>query len=319
MKGGDEALAVPIDATGAPESSTRREQADPVSRAEALQQLRHRRPRASGPDLAQVNVVEDDDERPLRKRGRCEVGRHPAREPWLGGNVRRRRDRLESLDLLAHAVLFEHEVLGDEAPDRTALCVDDSDVDLDEVGARLEPGGDVVISGSGTRACEKRDEPSHCAASTIPRCHRLRTLRRSSTPVKRPPASLSGIDSTDDLYSLDKSYCRSYFAGMDYPPGTGTPVGAGTLDVISSPGRAAMMLDPLRLRLLEGLRLPDSAAGLARRLRLPRQRVNYHLRELEKQRLVELAGRRRRGNCTARILRATAPPMRSARRRSARR
>ena len=91
---------------------------------------------------------------------------------------------------------------------------------------------------------------------------------------------------------------------MDYPPGTGTPVGAGTLDVISSPGRAAMMLDPLRLRLLEGLRLPDSAAGLARRLRLPRQRVNYHLRELEKQRLVELAGRRRRGNCTARILRA---------------
>ena len=93
---------------------------------------------------------------------------------------------------------------------------------------------------------------------------------------------------------------------MDYPPGAGTPVGAGTLDVISSPERAAMMLDPLRLRLLEGLRLPDSAAGLARRLRLPRQRVNYHLRELEKQRLVELVGRRRRGNCTARILRATA-------------
>ena len=86
----------------------------------------------------------------------------------------------------------------------------------------------------------------------------------------------------------------------------GTPVGAGTLDVISSPGRAAMLLDPLRLRLLEGLREPDSAAGLARRLRLPRQRVNYHLRELEKQRLVELVGRKRRGNCTARILRATA-------------
>ena len=82
--------------------------------------------------------------------------------------------------------------------------------------------------------------------------------------------------------------------------------GAGTLDVISSPGRAAMLLDPLRLRLLEGLREPDSAAGLARRLRLPRQRVNYHLRELEKQRLVELVGRKRRGNCTARILRATA-------------
>jgi DNA-binding transcriptional ArsR family regulator len=82
--------------------------------------------------------------------------------------------------------------------------------------------------------------------------------------------------------------------------------GAGTLDVVASPARAAMLLDPLRLRLLEGLREPDSAAGLARRLRLPRQRVNYHLRELEKQRLVELVGRKRRGNCTARILRATA-------------
>ncbi len=67
-----------------------------------------------------------------------------------------------------------------------------------------------------------------------------------------------------------------------------------------------MLLDPLRLRLIEGLRQPDSAAGLARRLRLPRQRVNYHLRELEKQRLVELVGRKRRGNCTARIVRATA-------------
>jgi DNA-binding transcriptional ArsR family regulator len=89
---------------------------------------------------------------------------------------------------------------------------------------------------------------------------------------------------------------------MDSVAGSPGPVGAGTLDVISSPGRAAMMLDPL----LEGLREPDSAAGLARRLRLPRQRVNYHLRELEKQRLVELVGRRRRGNCTARLLRATA-------------
>jgi DNA-binding transcriptional ArsR family regulator len=67
-----------------------------------------------------------------------------------------------------------------------------------------------------------------------------------------------------------------------------------------------VLLDPLRLRLLEELREPDSAAGLARRLRLPRQKVNYHVRELEKQRLVELVGRRRRGNCTARILRATA-------------
>jgi len=81
---------------------------------------------------------------------------------------------------------------------------------------------------------------------------------------------------------------------------------AGLLSVVDSAARAALLLDPLRSRILQELREPDSAAGLARRLRLPRQKVNYHVRELEKQRLVELVGRRKRGNCTARILRATA-------------
>ena len=81
----------------------------------------------------------------------------------------------------------------------------------------------------------------------------------------------------------------------------GPPAG---VDVIATAGRAAVLLDPLRQRLLRELRVPDSAAGLARRLRLSRQKVNYHVRELEKQHLVELVGRRRRGNCTARILRA---------------
>jgi DNA-binding transcriptional ArsR family regulator len=91
-----------------------------------------------------------------------------------------------------------------------------------------------------------------------------------------------------------------------HPPGHPDTATSASLDVIASAERAAALLDPLRRRLLLELREPDSAAGLARRLRLPRQKVNYHVRELEKQRLVELVGRRRRGNCTARILRATA-------------
>ncbi len=81
---------------------------------------------------------------------------------------------------------------------------------------------------------------------------------------------------------------------------------AGHLSVVDTAARAALLLDPLRTRILQELREPDSAAGLARRLRLPRQKVNYHVRELEKQQLVELVGRRKRGNCTARIVRATA-------------
>ena len=51
---------------------------------------------------------------------------------------------------------------------------------------------------------------------------------------------------------------------------------------------------------------PDSAAGLARRFDLPRQRLNYHLKELERSGLVELVEERRKGNCVERILKATA-------------
>ena len=61
-----------------------------------------------------------------------------------------------------------------------------------------------------------------------------------------------------------------------------------------------------RVRLLRELQRPDSAAGLARRLGLPRQQVNYHVRELEKAGFVELVEERQRGNCTERVLRATA-------------
>jgi DNA-binding transcriptional ArsR family regulator len=78
------------------------------------------------------------------------------------------------------------------------------------------------------------------------------------------------------------------------------------LDVIRSPESAAALLDPTRQQLLTYLREPDSASGLARRLRLPRQRINYHLRVLEGAGLVELVEERRKGNCIERVVRATA-------------
>lgn len=76
--------------------------------------------------------------------------------------------------------------------------------------------------------------------------------------------------------------------------------------VIRDPDQAAALLQPERRRLLEALADPDSAAGLARRFELPRQRLNYHLKELEKAGLVELVEERRKGNCTERVLKATA-------------
>jgi DNA-binding transcriptional ArsR family regulator len=78
------------------------------------------------------------------------------------------------------------------------------------------------------------------------------------------------------------------------------------VEVIESPAAAAVALDPIRARLLAELVEPGSAATLATRVGLARQKVNYHLRALEAHGLVELAEERRRGGITERILRATA-------------
>src|SRR5262245_1548883 len=76
--------------------------------------------------------------------------------------------------------------------------------------------------------------------------------------------------------------------------------------VIDDPAAATAALDSVRNRLLSELRAPASAAALATRIGLPRQKVNYHLRTLESHGLVEVAGERRWGGLTERLLVATA-------------
>src|SRR5215470_12771822 len=76
--------------------------------------------------------------------------------------------------------------------------------------------------------------------------------------------------------------------------------------VIEDAAAAEATLDPIRARLLAELAEPGSASSLAARVGLPRQKVNYHLRELERHGLVELVEERRKGNMTERVLRATA-------------
>jgi DNA-binding transcriptional ArsR family regulator len=78
------------------------------------------------------------------------------------------------------------------------------------------------------------------------------------------------------------------------------------LEIIEDPGQAASVLNPIRLQLLNELAEPDSAAGLARRLKLPRQAVTYHVRQLEADGLVTLIAERRRRNCVERVVQATA-------------
>jgi DNA-binding transcriptional ArsR family regulator len=76
--------------------------------------------------------------------------------------------------------------------------------------------------------------------------------------------------------------------------------------VIEDAAAAEVSLDPIRARLLAELTEPGSATMLANRVGLPRQKVNYHLRELERHGLVELVEERRKGNVTERMMRATA-------------
>lgn len=98
---------------------------------------------------------------------------------------------------------------------------------------------------------------------------------------------------------LDKFIFRLYITPMT----TASPT---AFNFVGNTAGAAALLNPLRLQILERLREPDSASGLSRLMKLPRQQLNYHLRELEKHGLVEQVEERKRGNCVERIVRATA-------------
>jgi predicted ArsR family transcriptional regulator len=76
--------------------------------------------------------------------------------------------------------------------------------------------------------------------------------------------------------------------------------------ILQSLRSAAAVLDATRLQVLAGLREPGSAAGVARALGLPRQRVGYHVRALEKEGLLQPVGERRTRGTVERLLQATA-------------
>ena len=78
------------------------------------------------------------------------------------------------------------------------------------------------------------------------------------------------------------------------------------LEVIHDPAAAVAALDPIRARLLAELSEPGSAASLAHRIGLPRQKVNYHLRALEAHGLVRPVEERRWGGIVERRVVATA-------------
>jgi DNA-binding transcriptional ArsR family regulator len=74
------------------------------------------------------------------------------------------------------------------------------------------------------------------------------------------------------------------------------------VEVITDPAAAAIALDPIRSQLLAELEEPGSAAALAARMGLARQKVNYHLRALEARNLIKVAEERQWGGLTERLL-----------------
>jgi DNA-binding transcriptional ArsR family regulator len=78
------------------------------------------------------------------------------------------------------------------------------------------------------------------------------------------------------------------------------------IEIVRDPARVAAMMQPVRLKLLQLLAEPQSASSIARSIDLPRQQVNYHLRELEKEGFLAFVEERRKGNCIERIVQATA-------------
>ncbi|MGH9139262.1 MAG: helix-turn-helix domain-containing protein [Acidimicrobiales bacterium] len=79
------------------------------------------------------------------------------------------------------------------------------------------------------------------------------------------------------------------------------------VSVIDDPAAAVVALEPVRAQLLAALAAePASAAGVAARLGLARQKVGYHLHALQDRGLVVEVDRRRHGGLTERVLAASA-------------
>lgn len=76
---------------------------------------------------------------------------------------------------------------------------------------------------------------------------------------------------------------------------------AEAIQVLQSTEQAQAALHPVRLRILDALAEPASASAIAPKLAMPRQLVNYHLRELESAGLVRLIEERKKRNCIERV------------------
>ena len=78
------------------------------------------------------------------------------------------------------------------------------------------------------------------------------------------------------------------------------------LEPVTDARRAELLLHPLRQSILQHAVGPVSAAEIARRIDLPAQRVNYHVRTLADAGFLVSAGERRKGNLVERRYQSSA-------------
>lgn len=137
-----------------------------------------------------------------------------------------------------------------------------------------------------------RFDPATSTASCD--CTGSDTLRLARGVVRAPAGVVPARPAEACATGLDNFSCQG-----DNPP-------MRDVHVIDDPAAAAAAVDPTRSRLLAEMAAPVSAAALAARVGLARQKVNYHLRTLEAHGLVRQAGARKWGGLTERLLEATA-------------
>src|SRR5204863_1132771 len=94
-----------------------------------------------------------------------------------------------------------------------------------------------------------------------------------------PPGSRASA-AARSAWALDKKSCQGYHLPML------------DIQVIDDPAAATVALEPMRSRLLSELAMPASAATLASRVGLARQKVNYHLHARSEEHTSELQSRR---------------------------
>jgi len=82
---------------------------------------------------------------------------------------------------------------------------------------------------------------------------------------------------------------------------------APRVEVLTDADRVAALAHPIRIAILDAMREPSSATGVARGIGETRQKTNYHVKALLDAGLLKSAGERRARNFVEQLYQSVAP------------